>query len=339
MKVFVAAGLAQAALGYQISSSAQADAEMGANPIRRVVTLMQDMKKEIIAEGEKEEELYKKFQCYCKSNNGQLSADSEKAREMIDTNNAASEMKSGEKKQAEEELKQHKKDRADAQSALQTATEQRAKEKATYDESSAEYKTYIEGIQKALVALKKGAAGKAFIQSKFASTLRNIVQSSSIITMDASDQMTMLNFLQGDYHAVGGEIIGILDNMLDEMDKSLDGVIRQEESSVKSFLELKAAKETEIASATSSIEAKTALKGELAVQIVQHNAAAETAMKELQDAEQFLLNLKQTCADKAADWDERTKARAAEVQAINEAIAVLNDDDALDIFRRARTPR
>ena len=36
-----------------------------ANPIRKVVTLLQDMQKEIEAEGEKEKALYDKFMCYC----------------------------------------------------------------------------------------------------------------------------------------------------------------------------------------------------------------------------------------------------------------------------------
>ena len=37
------------------------------NPIRRIVTLLQDMQKEIETEGEKEEEAFEKFMCYCPS--------------------------------------------------------------------------------------------------------------------------------------------------------------------------------------------------------------------------------------------------------------------------------
>ena len=35
------------------------------NPIRRIVTLLQEMQKEIETEGEKEEEAFEKFMCYC----------------------------------------------------------------------------------------------------------------------------------------------------------------------------------------------------------------------------------------------------------------------------------
>ena len=38
-----------------------------ANPIRKIVTLMQDMQKEIEAEGEKEKVLYDNFMCWCET--------------------------------------------------------------------------------------------------------------------------------------------------------------------------------------------------------------------------------------------------------------------------------
>merc|ERR1719281_1869336 len=46
-----------------------------ANPIRRVVELLQGLQKEVEEEGRKEKDLYDKFMCYCKSNDGQLKKD------------------------------------------------------------------------------------------------------------------------------------------------------------------------------------------------------------------------------------------------------------------------
>lgn len=42
------------------------------NPIRKVVTMLQSMTKKVEAEGEKEQELYHKFMCYCKTGTGDL---------------------------------------------------------------------------------------------------------------------------------------------------------------------------------------------------------------------------------------------------------------------------
>merc|ERR1719395_230156 len=57
---------------YSVSASNSASA---ANPIRRVVSMLQMMSKKVEAEGEKEKELYEKFMCYCKSS-GTTLADS-----------------------------------------------------------------------------------------------------------------------------------------------------------------------------------------------------------------------------------------------------------------------
>jgi len=42
------------------------------NPIRKVVTMLQNMAKKVEAEGEKEQELFEEFMCYCKKSGGSL---------------------------------------------------------------------------------------------------------------------------------------------------------------------------------------------------------------------------------------------------------------------------
>merc|ERR1719399_1664763 len=54
--------------------------ELKANPIRKVVTMLQNMQKQVTAEGEKEEALFEKFMCYCKNGKGALEASIEAAK-------------------------------------------------------------------------------------------------------------------------------------------------------------------------------------------------------------------------------------------------------------------
>jgi len=58
-------------LGCMLLASATAfskeQAAVTANPIRKVVTMLQAMQKKITAEGEKEKELFDKFNCYCQN--------------------------------------------------------------------------------------------------------------------------------------------------------------------------------------------------------------------------------------------------------------------------------
>ena len=47
--------------------AAKEDSSNLANPIRRVVTLLQKMQSSVAAEGEKEKKLFEEFMCYCKT--------------------------------------------------------------------------------------------------------------------------------------------------------------------------------------------------------------------------------------------------------------------------------
>jgi len=49
-----------------------AEEHAAANPIRKVVNMLQMMQKKVEAEGEKEQELFDKFMCYCKNSGGDL---------------------------------------------------------------------------------------------------------------------------------------------------------------------------------------------------------------------------------------------------------------------------
>merc|ERR1719326_2610986 len=94
------------------------------------------------------------------------------------------------------------------------------------------------------------------------------------------------------------------------------------------------AKEKEIAAATAAIEAKTERAGEVAVQIVNLKNDLEDTKEELGADEVFLMELKKSCSTKATEYDERVKARSLELVAIAETIKILNDDDALDLFKK-----
>merc|ERR1719421_435768 len=114
----------------------------------------------------------------------------------------------------------------------------------------------------------------------------------------------------------------------------MNGAIEAEETAAAGFAELSGAKKDEISAASSAIETKTQRSGELAVSVVNTADDIEDTTKELADMQAFLANLASQCATKKTDWDERCKVRTEEVAAISEAIKILNDDDALDLFKK-----
>merc|ERR1719243_303707 len=80
-------------------------AALGANPIRKVVTLMQNMQKEIEETGAKEKELFDKFMCYCSNNNGALAKSIADGKAAIEELEAKAKSEAADKSQTEQELK------------------------------------------------------------------------------------------------------------------------------------------------------------------------------------------------------------------------------------------
>merc|ERR1719199_1596139 len=135
------------------------------NPIRKVVTLLQDMQKEIEAEGDKEKDLYDKFMCYCDGNTDGMSKAAEEAGQRITELKAKVEAEKSEKAQLDQALIQHKQDREAAKVDLESATGIREKEHADYVAFSGEQRKNVDALGGAITALEKGM-GKSFLQSK-----------------------------------------------------------------------------------------------------------------------------------------------------------------------------
>merc|ERR1719181_623528 len=122
--------------------------------------------------------------------------------------------------------------------------------------------------------------------------------------------------------------------MLEEMEGDLKSAQEREAASVAGYEELSAAKTSEIKAATAAIESKTKRAGEVAVEVVQTEDDLEDTQADLAETKKFLGDLGVQCATKKAEWGERQKLRAQEVAAVGEAIKILNDDDALDLFKK-----
>merc|ERR1719454_207059 len=86
--------------------------EIRANPIRKVVTMLQDMQKEVEQEGKKEADLFDKFMCYCSNGEGALDASISTGQAQIEQLGSSVERGTAEKSQLDQDVAQHKSDRA-----------------------------------------------------------------------------------------------------------------------------------------------------------------------------------------------------------------------------------
>lgn len=306
-----------------------------ANPIRKVVTMLQSMQTKVAEEGKKEKELYDKFMCYCKNGVGDLDTSIADATTKIPQVKSAIEEGEAKLAQLKEEVMQHKKDREAAKAAIAEADAIRAKEKAEFDKLSSDDKANIEAIHKAVAALEKGMGG-SFLQTAFAQQVLNVVRSKQ--DMVEADREELVGFLQGtqdsSYAPSSGEIVGILKQLGDEMDAALSAAIAAEEEAIKQHAALVAAKKKEIVLATEAIETKSVRIGNLGVEVEEMKVDLGDTEDALAKDQGFLAALEKDCATKTSEWEEISKNRADELVALAETIKILNSDDALDLFKK-----
>jgi len=322
--------LAATATSIKIETSNQV--ELSANPIRRVVTMLQMMAKKVEAEGKKQDELFEKFFCYCDTGEATLGKSIEEANTKIPQLESDIKEATELKAQLQAELAQHQTDRTSAKEAIAKATAMREKDAAAFLKESTEDKSNLDSLTKALTAIEKGMAG-GFLQTNAASALKEMSLS---MDMNSVDRDMLASFLtQGNkYSPASGEILGILKQMKDTMEKDLAELTATENQAKMDFEGMVAAKEKQIAAATQAIEEKTKRVGETAINLVQMKEDLEDTKDDLAKDSKYLADLGKNCKIKKKEWEEIKKMRQEELIAIADTIKILNDDDALELFKK-----
>merc|ERR1719313_1633825 len=111
-------------------------------------------------------------------------------------------------------------------------------------------------------------------------------------------------------------------------------VLAQEEAAIKAYDELMAAKKKEVAALTKAIEEKLVRVGELGVEIATMKNDLEDTVELKAEGSTYIADLQKMCAAKTKEWEARCKSRSEELLALADTIKILNDDDALELFKK-----
>merc|ERR1719198_182088 len=212
------------------------------------------------------------------------------------------------------------------------ATAVREKEAAAFAAATGDLKTNLAGLEKAIAAIEKGMGG--FLQTSTASLLKKIVMNKdNMLDADRQDVMSFLS-ADSDYAPQSGEITGILKTMQDEMAADLKAATDEENAAIAAYDGLMSAKKKEVQSLTNMIEDKLQRVGDLGVEIQEmKNDLGDTA-DSLADDKKFLADLDKNCAGKQKLYDENVNMRGQELAALADTIKIVNDDDALELFKK-----
>merc|ERR1719158_1130117 len=344
MKVAI---LALLALGGVTALSFDSDVEKN-RPVSKVITLLKDMVGQLEKEAEEDEEVYETMGCWCETNDKEKTKAIADAESRIADLTAAIEEGTAASAKLNTEIANLDKEIAKNNQALDTATALRTKQLAEFNEEEKDMLMSISSLKSAVIALSKHH--EAMLQDSD-DTYENVVamlhdelrrhkdilaevitpaQRKAIDAMEKAEDGA--SFLQ--YAPASGEIFGILKQMKETFETNLAASQKEEMENQKAYEDLKAAKEEEIAAGQSQIDTKTVELGNTDEKNAQSKENLENTQETLAADTSFLADLRERCANMDQEYEERTKTRQLEIQAVSKALAFLSSDEAHDLFTR-----
>lgn len=305
------------------SAASASNVDMNANPIRKVVTLMETMQAKINAEAKKEDQLFDKFECYCKKTQKQLEDDIARAVAIgnVKPEDIAAKEAQLEKLQlAVQDLKNEKIEEDETLAAAKAARDKQHQDHMHDEKDQADTEGAAEG---ALKSLKQNQTDADKLPQH-----QPVANPSSFLA-----QKTGL--IQSMGGVVPGEATAYIKRIEEDSEEAWRTEVADDKEGAGLFENMKSSKSKSIKTVLNMMAKKAKKVGELKVEIVNMKHMMKGGAKTLAENQKMLAELKKDCAERAKEQDEKKALRADEEQALQDTIKMLSDDDALDLFKKA----
>merc|ERR1719183_2113586 len=134
------------------------------------------------------------------------------------------------------------------------------------------------------------------------------------------------------YNSRSGEIFGILQQMKETFEQDLSKEQQQEKEAQARFEELIAEKKRGIEAARERKNTKVTELSESEIALVNAKHDLKNTRKDLSADQKFLVDMKEKCSASDKEFAQRKKDREEEILAIGDALKILTEDSARDLF-------
>jgi len=314
-------------------------------PVTKVVNLLEDMKKKLEEEAEKDEDVEEKMKCWCKETEQAKTESVAGTDSQIATLTATIETSAADSVKLNAELNGHKDDLAASEQSLSAAESQRKKQQETFQEEEKEIEESLTGVDAALNHLQPKSASflataseekdRALelirrLQKKHYAQQMGLTRGRRKILLATAARLEV----DSSTAPATGEVVGVLSSMKDTMATNLNKTRAEEAASAETFSGLKTAKMAEMTATKEAIVSKKQQKAKA-------DTAEARAKKDLEDAQasllvdkQFMADAKVKCEEHEKEYAKRVETRNNEITGCSKAVAILSDDSARDTFSR-----
>lgn len=361
------------------------------SPIRKVVTMIEEMKATVEKEAKEDMKAYDEYKCWCSTNGEDKKRAIEYAAEEIASLEAFLGEAAGREGQLKTEIAGLKDDISTDNTAIATATGVRDKEAGEFAAQETDLKESIGLLKEAIGTLSKA---QTFVQKGEVTPevnaaliqVRNVVKKhnnfESVMQRDMFDMLgsfekvlgqsadkknseMVTNMMLGEvflpkreatalqqldekahqpsggaagaksFNSQGGQIVGLLSEMNDEMVRDLTAGQKEEFKALVDFQNLRAAKLAEIEATTKQLELTETALADLLDRAAKAGVDLEAMIAAKAADEKFVAELTANCQIVDQEYAARAKVRSEEVVALSETIEILTGDDARELFAKS----
>jgi len=317
--------------------------KVSVSPVQKVVELLDDLKAKVAGDLSAEEKMMGEYSTWCDEESNEKEDAITSGKRTI--NDLAASIQSADARISElsTEVEELAGKISTAEKDLAAATGIREDENAAFMSTESELTGTVDTLSRATVVLGRG---QTFLQSdkskedlnKLAAGLQAIVQASWVNTAQKSVVQSLLQTQDGDedldlqpqataaaFSSQGGGILDTLKDMQEKAESSLSSARKTEMEQQHAYAMLKQSLETELATMKKRMSAASTEKSE--TEEAKNTAEEKKAATEKTVAAdtKYLEELKQSCAAKAQEWDERQKTAAEEMATIEKAKSILTE--------------
>jgi len=311
------------------AAAAAKEAKMAA--VNKVITMLEDLSAQVMAEGEKEAAGYNKFACFCKDSTKEKSDAITKGEDdkesLISRINSLSEKRDD----LDEKIEELTEDIATAETELAEAASERKATLGVYEKNAADLEGALGAIDGAIDVLKSSKT-PAFVQlQSIAKTVQTATLLADALGMKSAAKVNQqfAALLQQpevemeDYKFHSSSVIETLEGLKKDFRSTKNDVDADEVQSVAEFDALKQEKLDYIKAKNLELDEAKSSKEKTTAEIAMATEELTTVAADLLDDQQYLKELAMLCEARAKTWDQRSRVRADELSALTSATTII----------------
>jgi septation ring formation regulator EzrA len=322
-----------------------ASASTTANPLNKVLELMDDLAAKITKEGEVEEKAYKEYVEWCDDAATNTKFEIKTATSSKEKLEAAIAQATGDIEVCEGKIESLASGIATDDAQLKDATGIREKESADFLAGEKELMETIDTISRAIAIIEREMAkNPASFAQVDASNMKNLVSALSTIVDAASfsgaDNKRLAAFVQAQqssedeefgapaaaaYKSKSSGIVDVLEDLKEKGEEQLASLRKAETEAQHNFNMVKQSLEDSIAADTKEMDAEKATKASTEEAKATATGDLEVTVKDLANAKAKLEAANTNCMQIAADHEQTVADRTAELKVIAEAKKILSE--------------